>query len=517
MGNSRFQPSAATSRFAVIPTPVRLDAHPEYTGRGITIAFLDSGFYRHPDLTEPENRIVAFEDVSRRRSELTVWGEPRPWDWHGTQTSVTAAGNGYLSNGLYRSIAPDARVVLVKVGSEGRISDEHIARGLEWVIENRERHNIRIVNASLGGDENLPVSMSVADQAAEEAIRQGICVVAAAGNSGCTLQHQTKPPGNAPSAITVGGYDDGNILGNAEPGTYCSSFGLTPDGFVKPEIIAPAIWIAAPILPDTPQFKKAAAFVQLAAEPDWALTALASGNAGQLSEATREAWRNAALDGLLTNTSAESVRALIDDVLKADKIASAYYQHVDGTSFAAPIVSSIVAQMLEANPSLTPRAVKHLLISTAMRIGGAPLMWQGYGVVQARKVVELARDFKAVPEERYFSPPRIRGDRLIFYYQDDQAQQVALAGDFNGWNTESTALQKNQNGVWKVQLRLPPAGRYAYKLVIDRNRWIEDPSNGLKEPDHHGGYNSIVEVHSEERSLPAGWPDGDASEVPIET
>ncbi len=496
-GSPRFQPSTAPNRFGVIPTPVRLNAHPDYSGRGVTIAFLDSGFYRHPDLSEPEDRILAFEDVSRRRSTLTAWGQPRPWDWHGTQTSVTAAGNGFLSGGLYRSIAPDARVVLVKVGSEGRISDEHIARGLEWVLENRERYDIRIVNASLGGDEELPVAESLADQAAEEAIRQGIVVVAAAGNSGCTAQHQTKPPGNSPTVITVGGFDDGNILDNAEPGTYCSSFGITPDGVVKPEIIAPAIWIAAPILPDTPQFEKAAAFNQLAAEPDWALAALAAGSHGQLPESTQTAWRTAGLDGKLASAPPGDIRAAIEEVIRSEKIIGAYYQHVDGTSFAAPVVASIVAQMLQARPDLTPRAVKHLLIASAKRIGDAPLLWQGYGVVGARAAVELAVDFKSVPEERYFSPPRIRGDRLIFYYQDDQASEVSLAGDFNGWNPQSLPMKKNQNGVWRVELKRLPPGRYGYKFLVDGNRWVEDPSNGLKEPDHHGGLNAVLELEGE--------------------
>ncbi len=500
--STRFEPSSTPTRFGVIPTPVRLDAHPEYTGKGITIAFLDSGFYRHPDLSEPEDRILSFEDVSHRRDRLRAWGEPRPWDWHGTQTSVTAAGNGFLSGGQYRGIAPDCKVVLVKVGSEGRITDEHIAEGFEWVMANRERYGIRIVNASLGGDEDLPSADSVTDRAAEEAIRQGLVVVAAAGNSGCTAEHQTKPPGNSPGVITVGGYDDGNLLGNQEPGHYCSSFGLTADGVIKPEVIAPAIWVAAPILPDTAQFRRAAAFVRLSAEPDWTLQALAGGGSGQLPEAAVKAWKDAELDGKLAGASAEAVRSAIEEVIRTEKVVGAYYQHVDGTSFAAPIVSSIVAQMLEANPSLTPRAVKHLLISSATRIGGAPLLWQGYGVVQARRAVELAQGFDAVSEDRYFSPPCMRGDRLAFYYQDSEASSVALAGEFNGW--KPLQMKKNRNGVWKLRLELLPPGRYAYKYLVDGARWVEDPSNGLKEPDHHGGLNSILELEGKMDEL-AKW------------
>src|SRR6185295_12506920 len=44
----------------VLPTPLRMNADERFTGRGVTIAFLDSGFYEHDDLTKPENRIVAY-------------------------------------------------------------------------------------------------------------------------------------------------------------------------------------------------------------------------------------------------------------------------------------------------------------------------------------------------------------------------------------------------------------------------------------------------------------------------
>src|ERR1043165_8198322 len=44
----------------VLSTPLRMDADERYTGRGVTIAFLDSGFYPHKDLTTPQNRILAY-------------------------------------------------------------------------------------------------------------------------------------------------------------------------------------------------------------------------------------------------------------------------------------------------------------------------------------------------------------------------------------------------------------------------------------------------------------------------
>ncbi|HMX30364.1 MAG TPA: S8 family serine peptidase, partial [Blastocatellia bacterium] len=240
--------SHAQNRFAVIPTAERLNADAARTGRGVTIAVLDSGFYPHPDLA---NRIVAFRDVVNPRAELDAAQPPLTWDWHGTQTSVTAAGDGFLSDGVYRGLASESLLALVKVSDRGRISDENIVRGLDWVIANADRYNIRVVNMSLGGDGEVSFRESLVDEAAERAVQAGLTLVVAAGNAGCTADHRPIPPANAPSVITVGGYDDNNELGNQALDAYCSSFGPTLDGLLKPEIIAPAIWVAAPILPGT--------------------------------------------------------------------------------------------------------------------------------------------------------------------------------------------------------------------------------------------------------------------------
>ena len=91
--------------------------------------------------------------------------------------------------------------------------------------------------------------------------------------------------------------------------------------------------------------------------------------------------------------SADAIRDLVAGRLRDRKIVSAHYQHVDGTSFASPIVASIVAQMLEANPDLDPAAVKEILIRTAERIEGAPAERQGHGVVDAGRAIAAARSF----------------------------------------------------------------------------------------------------------------------------
>ena len=85
----------AQNRFAVIPTPLRLNADTARTGKGVTIAFLDSGLYPHSDLTEPVDRIIAFEDVSGLGAPLTANNRPQGWDWHGTQTTVAACGTAH--------------------------------------------------------------------------------------------------------------------------------------------------------------------------------------------------------------------------------------------------------------------------------------------------------------------------------------------------------------------------------------------------------------------------------------
>ena len=60
-------PGFARGGVPILPTPVRLGAPEARRARGVTIAFLDSGFYAHPDLVEPRDRILALRRRQRRR------------------------------------------------------------------------------------------------------------------------------------------------------------------------------------------------------------------------------------------------------------------------------------------------------------------------------------------------------------------------------------------------------------------------------------------------------------------
>ena len=359
--------------------PLRMDADERYTGRGVTIAFLDSGFYAHKDLTEPANRIVAYHNIFAAEDDPSFLEKPDVASWHGMMTSVVAAGNGHLSDGLYRSIAPAAKVVLVKIGKTGRIPESNIETGLRWVFANKEKYGISIVNISAGGDFERSYLDNSLCQLVEKVVKAGLIVVCAVGNAGLAPGHPVLPPASAPSSIAVGGLDDQNSLDRARRGMYRSSYGPTIDGLQKPEVIAPGIWVAGPILPGTPTAAQAHLYAELDGAEDDELNDIIVAHAGidkDLDEAR----------GL----SVPLLRQLISIKLREGNVINQHYKFVDGTSFAAPIVSSIVACMLEANPKLTPQRVKRILIETAERVAGVEVDRQGWGVVVPRKAVELA-------------------------------------------------------------------------------------------------------------------------------
>lgn len=380
------QPNTITTDVEIsqaLPTPLRLDADERFRGRDITIAFLDSGFYAHKDLTEPANRIVAYHSIFPETDYPTSLQTPDVASWHGMMTSVVAAGNGHLSNGLYRSIAPEARVVLVKIGKTGRIPESHIEMGLRWVLTNKDKYDIRIVNISAGGDFEQSYLRNSLCRLVEETVSAGVTVVCAVGNAGLAPGHPVLPPASSPSAIAVGGLDDQNSLDRARRGMYRSSYGPTVDGLQKPEVIAPGIWVAAPILPHTPTADEAHLYAELDAAADDQLSTIISGHKGvdkDLDEAR--------------DLAPPLLRQLITIKLQEGNVINQHYKFVDGTSFASPIVASIVACMLEANPKLTPQQVKRILIDTAERVDGVAVERQGWGVVVPRRATEMALRFQ---------------------------------------------------------------------------------------------------------------------------
>ena len=79
-------------------------------------------------------------------------------------TSVVCAGDGYLSKGLYKGIASDAELVLLKVQDDkGRITKANIVKALQWVLHHHREYGIRIVNMSISDDEAISYKQSEVD------------------------------------------------------------------------------------------------------------------------------------------------------------------------------------------------------------------------------------------------------------------------------------------------------------------------------------------------------------------
>lgn len=185
---------------------------------------------------------------------------------------------------------------------------------------------------------------------------------------------------------------------------------------------------------------------------------------------------------------------MIDKKLSEQKIVATHYQHVDGTSFAAPIAASVIAQMLEANPNLSPAAVKNILVSTAAKLKHFPTVRQGFGVLNARLAVAEAERETHFLDDKNYSQPRVETKKTVFFYHDDTAESVSLVGDFNDWQRGENAFVKNKNGVWTAEINCQPSGKYRYKFCVNGERWLEDASHGLKEEDGFGGFHSILQI-----------------------
>lgn len=477
-GIGPYFPVKSVDDFVILPTGLRLDADQRFSGKGVTICFIDSGFYPHPDLMTHQSRIRKIVDIPLGKDITdTIPGEEA---WHGTMTTVVCAGDGYLSNGLYKGIATGAELVLLKVQDpSGAITSENIVKALQWVLDHHNEHSIRIVNMSIGDNKTLSYHLSEVDQLAEQLIAEGITVVAAIGND---ENGMIQPPANSPHVISVGGVDDRNELDRGAPGLYHSSFGTTEDQLVKPELVAHAIWIAAPILPGTKAQRESATLHQLL-----------QGSNEQLLEELHHCISSTGLDlSLLQSNDGEYIRQAIIDRIGSCKFISPHYMHVDGTSFAAPIVSAIIAQLLEVNPELDPISIRDILFSTAKRIEDLPAERQGFGIIQPRPAL-----LKALQKETFMIPvksPRLntRQRTIEFHLRHTCATQVSLAGSFNHWEQDVLLLEPRKAGLWTIEIPMLPPGKYSYKFFIDKRTWQEDINNPYREPDGFNGFNSIL-------------------------
>lgn len=456
-------PLDAEAAFGVLPTRLRLHADPRFSGKGITIALVDAGFYPHPDLVQPRNRIRVWADatddpvaVFHFQPEETPnwpdWDGARGWQWHGTMTSTVAAGNGFLSHGLYSGLAHEAELVLIQVrDSRGHISSASIHRALTWILKHGSELGVRIVSLSVSGDPVSPLAGNAVDESVSALVAAGISVVAAAGNDG---QRSMLPPATAPLALTVGGIDDKNTFSDEEITLWHSNYGTASNDVPKPDLVAPSIWVAAPVLPNTSVAQEAQDLFVRHEQKD--------PNANQR--------------------------------ITELKLITPHYQHVEGTSFAAPIVASSIACMLQANPALPPLLVRNVLRDTAHFIPGAGRERQGAGAVAPGQAVARALAERHSRAARLQVSPRLSPEGITFSLHDHAATSVQVLGSWDGWRSPGIVSALIEPGFWQTQPMHLPVGQHAYKFLIDGTRWLDDPDNPRKAPDGVGGLNSTVVV-----------------------
>lgn len=302
----------------------------KYYGKGVGIAIVDTGIALHKDFIEGGNRVIAFKDFINQRSE------PYDDNGHGTHVAGIIGGNGFSSKGKYKGVAPECNFIGVKVldhRGDGNISD--VLAGLQWIIDNRKKHNIRIVNISVGtsAKDNLDEN-SLLVQGVNAVWDNGIVVVVAAGNNGPGPM-SISTPGISRKVITVGSSDDNitaEVYGSGRTKDY-SGRGPTPFCIKKPDIVAPG-------------------------------SNIISCNISRYSSKTK--------NGELRISANDSPMM---------------YTIKSGTSMATPVVSGAIALLLSAHPELTNREVKLRLRSCAVDLGQH---WekQGWGLLNIRKLLE---------------------------------------------------------------------------------------------------------------------------------
>ena len=262
-------------------------------------------------------------------------------------------GNGYDSTGARTGIAPGVSLVALKVlDSTGRGYISDVIAAIDYAIENRDALNIRVLNLSVAAAVHESYTTDPLTLAARRAVEAGIVVVTSAGNLGRNAAGRSQygaitAPGNAPWVVTVGAASHQGTADRADDvvATFSSRGPTYLDYSAKPDLVAPGVGLESLSDPSSTLYT---------AHPEW----------------------------LLSGTVATWYQP---------------YLSLTGTSMAAPVVSGTIALMLQANPGLTPNAVKAILEYTSQTYAGYNHLTEGAGFLNARGAVRLAELFAGQP------------------------------------------------------------------------------------------------------------------------
>ena len=390
-------------------------------GTRVGVAVIDSGIASwHDDLS--------VDGVGQRVKEFVdfVDGVTTPHDeyGHGTHVAGIIAGNGRDSDGARTGIAPGAHLVVLRVLDErgrGHISD--VIAAIDYAVAQREALNIRVINLSIAAAVYESYETDPLTLAAERAVRAGITVVAAAGNNGRSLQGNPQyggiaSPGNAPWVLTVGASSHMGTPDRADD-TIAAFTSRGPTGLdqrAKPDIVAPGVGIESLSAPGSTLYSTAAAY-------------------------------------LLSGATATSPLP---------------YLSLSGTSVSASVVSGTVALMLQANPSLTPNAVKAILQYTSEAYRAYDPLTEGAGFVNAKGAVELARYLVDASTSEYPDASRWGGTLI---WGNLLVKGGRLTPDANAWSAGVTwGADRSEDGQqisWGTRCGSESCGATASKWQVD--------------------------------------------------
>jgi serine protease AprX len=279
------------------------------TGKGIGVAVIDTGIDGNlPDFrgASGKSRVIATAVTNpNANTVMDTYG-------HGTHVAGIIAGNSDYRNfsdplrGKFAGVAPDANLISIKVSDEsGNATVLDVIYGLQFAVDHQDTYNIRVVNMSLDSTTPQSYKLDPLDAAVESAWFHGLVVVVAAGNRGDAPDAVQYAPANDPYVVTVGAVDtNGTVSPRDDVIADWSSRGTTQDGFDKPDVTAPGAHIVSVLAPNS--------------------------------------------------TFATQCPSCIVD---------GQYISAGGTSMAAPMVSGLVADMLQLHSNWTPAQVKGALNS----------------------------------------------------------------------------------------------------------------------------------------------------------
>ena len=301
-----------------------------YTGKGVDIALIDSGVVPVDGLTYAGKVVngpdLSFESQAPNLRYLDTFG-------HGTHMAGIIAGRAsaattgkYDGDTRFLGMAPDARLISIKVAdARGTTDVSQVIAAIDWVVQHRNDpgFNIRVLSLSYGTDSTQWYGEDPLAFAAEQAIKAGILVVAAAGNDGFSHQGTLTNPAYDPHVLAVGAADSKDTLDltDDQVPSYSSS-GDTGGGRKSrdPDLVAPGSHIV----------------------------------------------------------SLRAPGSYIDQTYGGSGFVTSSLFRGSGTSQAAAVVSGAAALVLQQRPGITPVQLKQLLMRTATPIK-ATLQSQGKG------------------------------------------------------------------------------------------------------------------------------------------